>query len=191
MLTFLQIWGGAAYLLNKICFSLAERSLDARTNRFWRVWSWTVFLAGLPAWVAVFAVEHNWIATAVESGGAPAMIVGLIITLRGHGSEPRWLDLLAKYAVVFGLAASFYDFGGINTLNQWYELAIAAGFLVGTYQLAKDRPQGYFWYILGNVACSALMFNQGYHILMLQQAVSLFFVVDAYRMRRRKPARRQ
>ncbi|MDD3313581.1 hypothetical protein [Pseudodesulfovibrio sp.] len=191
MLTFLQIWGGAAYLLNKICFSLAERSLDARTNRFWRIWSWTVFLAGLPAWVAVFAVERNWIATAVESGGAPAMTVGLIVTLRGHGSEPRWLDLLAKYAVVFGLAASFYDFGGINTLNQWFELAIAAGFLVGTYLLAKDRPQGYFWYILGNVACSALMFNQGYQILMLQQAASLIFVIDAYRMRRRKMARNQ
>jgi len=191
MLTFLQIWGGAAYLLNKICFSLAERSHDARTNRFWRIWSWTIFLTGLPAWVAVFAVEHNWIATAVESGGAPAMIVGLIITLRGHGSEPRWLDLLAKYSVVFGLAASLYDFGGINTLNQWFELAIAAGFLMGTYLLAKDRPQGYFWYILGNISCSALMFNQGYQILMLQQAVSLIFVVDAYLMRRRKQARRQ
>jgi len=188
MLTILQIWGGLAYLLNKICFSLAERSADARTNRRWRLRSWTVFLAGLPAWVIVFAIEHNWIAAAVESGGVPAMAVGLIIALRGHGAEPRWLDRLARCSVVFGLVASLYDFGGITTLNQWLELAIAAGFLMGTYLLAKDRPRGYFWFMLGNVACSALMAIQGYHILMLQQAVSLVFVVDAYRQRRRARA---
>ncbi|WP_419785309.1 hypothetical protein [Pseudodesulfovibrio sp.] len=191
MVTFLQIWAGSAYLLNKILFSLAERSQDSQTYRVRRLWCWGVFLAGVPAWVIVFAFKHNWIATAVEAGGAPAMLVGLIIALRGHGSEPRWLDLLAKFSVVFGLAASFYDFGGINTLNQVFELLIAAGFLIGTYQLAKDRPQGYFWYVLGNLSCAALMLIQGYYILMAQQLVSLFFVADAYLMRRKRSAQIQ
>ena len=184
MLFILQLWGGAAYLMNKICFCLAERSRDRRANRRWRLWSWAIFLAGLPAWVAVFAMEHNWIAAAVESGGVPAMAVGLIIALRGHGAEPRWLDRLAKYSVVFGLGASLYDFGGITTLTQCLELAIAAGFLMGTYLLAKDRAHGYFWFMLGNVSCAALMAVQGYSILMAQQTLSLAFVADAYRQRR-------
>lgn len=187
----LQVWGGAAYLAHKICLSRAERSADNAANRRWRLWSWTVYLAGLPAWVAVFLIERNWIAAAVESGGGPAMVVGLVIVLRGRGAEPRWLDLLARFAVIAGLGASLLDFGGITTVNQVIELAIAAGFLMGTYLLAKDRPQGYFWFMLGNVCCSLLMGIQGYHILMLQQAVSLAFVIDAYRTRRKKRVRRE
>ena len=181
----LQVWGGAAYLAHKICLSRAERSADETANRRWRLRSWTVYLAGLPAWVVVFLAERNWIAATVEAGGGPAMAVGLVIALRGHGSEPRWLDHLARFAVAAGLGASLLDFGGITTATQVIELAIAAGFLMGTYLIAKDRPQGYFWFMLGNVSCSLLMGLQGYHILMLQQGVSLAFVVDACRTRRR------
>lgn len=184
----LQIWGGSAYLLNKICFSRAERSADARANRTWRLWSWGVYLAGLPAWVVVFSARHNWIAATVEAGGAPAMLVGFLVALRGHGGEPKWLDALARYAVVVGLGASCYDFGGITTVNQVLELLIAAGFLMGTYLMAKDRIAGCFWFMLGNVACAVLMGIQGDTVLMLQQAVSLVFVADAYRMRRRARA---
>ena len=49
--------------------------------------------AGLPAWMIVFVTENNWIAAAVESGGAPAMLVGLIIPRRGPGKGPRGLDI--------------------------------------------------------------------------------------------------
>ena len=191
MHTVLQVWGGAAYLTHKICLSRAERSADSKANRRWRLWSWTVYLAGLPAWVAVFLAERNWIAATVEAGGAPAMAVGLIIALRGHGGAPRWLDHLARFAVVAGLGASLLDFGGITTISQVIELAIAAGFLMGTYLLAKDRMHGYFWFMLGNVSCALLMGIQGYLILMLQQMVSLGFVIDAYRMRRRNRTGRQ
>ncbi|QGY40812.1 hypothetical protein GM415_11980 [Pseudodesulfovibrio cashew] len=180
----LQIWGGACYLLNKVCFSRAERSLTHEQNRTWRIWSWCVYLAGLPAWVIVLVSEHNWIAATVESGGAPAMTIGLVIALRGHGREPKWLDFLARYSVILGLGLSLYDFGGITTVNQVLELCIAAGFLMGTYLMAKDKIHGYFWLMLGNVSCSALMGIQHYYILMVQQLLSLFFVVDAYRTRR-------
>ena len=72
----LQIWGGAFYLLNKIFFSRAERDNAISRRRLWRIRSWVVYLVGLPAWVIVFISEHNWIAAGVESGGAPAMIMG-------------------------------------------------------------------------------------------------------------------
>lgn len=175
----LQIWGGVFYLLNKIFFSRAERSKNQRLRRVWRIRSWIVYLAGLPAWVVVFISEHNWIAAGVESGGAPAMTIGLIIAWRGHGNEPKWLDYVAKLSVLIGLALSFYEFGGIKTLNQALELGIAAGFLMGTYMMAKDKVQGYFWLMLGNVSCASLMGLEGFFVLMAQQTVSLF-VTDAY-----------
>jgi len=186
METILQLWGGASYLLNKICFSRAERSTSLEMNRTWRLRSWGIYLAGLPAWVTVFVTEHNWIAATVESGGAPAMAIGFIIALRGHGNEPRWLDRLARFSVVIGLGASLHEFGGITTLGQVFELAIAAGFLMGTYLMAKDNIRGYFWLMLGNVSCAALMGLQGYWILSAQQLVSLIFVIDACCSRRRK-----
>ncbi len=113
------------------------------------------------------------------------MIIGFIIALRGHGNEPKWLDYLARFSIFIGLGLSFYEFGGITTINQIFELCIAAGFLMGTYLTAKNKIHGYFWLMLGNVSCSALMGIQGYFILMVQQAVSLIFVVDAYRIRRK------
>lgn len=175
----LQFWGGACYLLNKVCFSRAERSMDPGTRRRWRIRSWSIYLAGLPAWVMVLSAEHNWIAAAVESGGAPAMAAGLIIALRGKGREPRWLDTLARVSVVFGMTLSCWEYGGIKTLTQLLELGIAAGFLLGTYLTARESIQGYFWLMLGNVTCAALMGLQGYYILSLQQLVSLIFVTDA------------
>ena len=85
----------------------------------------------------------------------------------------------------FGLGLSLYEFRGINTLNQFLELGIAAGFLMGTYLLAKDNAHGYFWLMLGNVSCASLMGIQGFLILMIQQLISFVFVTDAYLVRRR------
>ena len=182
----LQIWGGLFYLLNKVFFSQAERSKTINGRKIWRIRSWIVYLAGLPAWVVVFISEHNWIAAGVESGGAPAMLVGLIIALRGHGAEPKWLDSISKISVLVGLALSVYEFGGIKNLSQFLELGIAAGFLMGTYMMAKDNAQGYLWLMLGNVSCASLMGIEGYFIFMTQQLVSLAFVTDAFLTRRKK-----
>ena len=183
----LQIWGGLFCLLNKVFFSQAERSKTIDDRKIWRIRSWIVYLTGLPAWVVVFVSEHNWIAAGVESGGAPAMLVGLIIALRGHGTEPKWLDSIAKLSILVGLAVSGYELGGIKNISQFLELGIAAGFLMGTYMMAKDNAQGYLWLMLGNVSCASLMGIEGFYILMTQQLVSLGFVTDAFIVRRNKP----
>lgn len=114
------------------------------------------------------------------------MMVGLIIAWRGRGKEPNWLNVVAKLSVGAGLLLSIHEFGGINTLGQLIELAIAAGFLMGTYMMAKDKAQGYFWLMLGNVSCATLMWMEGFFVLMAQQMLSLIFVTDAYRVRRHK-----
>ncbi len=182
----LQIWGGIFYLLNKICFSRAERSDTEKSRRTWRIRSWIVYLIGLPAWIIVFTCKDNWIAAGVETGGAPAMIIGLIIAHSGHGKEPWWLDAIAKITMVSGFMMSIYEFGGINTLFQILELGIAAGFLMGTYLMAKDNMYGYFWLILGNISCSLLMGIEGFFLLMAQQSLSLLFVIDACLVRYKK-----
>lgn len=92
--------------------------------------------------------------------------------------QPLWLDQLSILAV--GLGLSFYNFRGITSLNQLLELGIAAGFLIETYQLAKENPQGYLWFIVGNMSCALLMGREGFLLLMMQQIVSLAFVIDAY-----------
>ncbi len=189
MLTFiLQLWGGAFYLLNKLFFSRAERAINQQHQQKWMVRAWTAYLIGLPPWVLIFISERNWIAAAVESSGVPAMLIGLGAAWQGHHRLHKfaWLDYLARLMILVGLGASFYDFGGLATLNQFLEVGIAAGFLMGTYLLAKSKPQGYFWLILGNISAAFLMMRQRYFLLMLQQMMSLSLVIDAYRVQKQK-----
>lgn len=113
------------------------------------------------------------------------MISGLVIACRGHGAEPRWLNILTKISVIVGLVLSLYEYGGLTDATQLLEFGIAAGFLVGTYMMAQDSQQGYLWLMLGNITCAALMGLQGFYILMAQQLISLFFVVDAFLIRRK------
>ncbi|MAF81114.1 hypothetical protein CL628_03835 [bacterium] len=179
----LQVWAGVFYLLNKIFLSRKERT-EGVVKRRWHIAAWIAYPIGLPAWVIIFISERNWIAAAVESGGAPAMLMGLIIAIRGKGKEPRWLDFVALVAIVGGFGFSLWDFGGLTVLNQWLETGIVVGFLVGTYLLAKEIPSGYLWFMFMNVLTATLMFREQYYWLAGQQIVSLGFVIDAYRIQR-------
>ncbi len=192
----LQWIGGVFYLLNKIFLSLSERA-DHQGNvvrkRAWRIASWAVYLVGLPAWVIIFMDERNrnWIAASVEASGAPAMLLGLVLSIRGmEKGAPKWLDRSALICIPLGFSYSFYDFGGFYTLTQWLETALVMGFLIGTYLLAKERAFGYLWYVLMHVSCGWLMWIQGYSWLFIQQVASLAFILDAYLMTRRKEAMR-
>lgn len=184
----LQLWGGTYYLLNKLFFSKAERAVSIQYQGKWRIWAWSTYLIGLPPWVFIFISERNWIAAAVETSGVPAMLLGLSAALQGHTQLHgyAWLDRVAKLMITIGLGLSFYEFGGLVILNQFLELGIAAGFLMGTYLLAKAKAQGYFWLMVGNMSAALLMMRQGYFLLMTQQCISLVLVIDAYRVRSQK-----
>jgi len=184
--TFFQSWGAIFFLFNKVFLSISERASNNTRKKKWLVLSWIVYLIGLPVWIIVFISESNWIAACVETAGVPAMIIGLYNALNGHEKELIWLDYLAKIFVVIGLCVSMYDFGGIASIKQMLELGIASGFLIGTYCLAKQKQQqGYIWFIVGNVTCAILMGMEEFFILMIQQIVSLVFVMDAYLVNRR------
>lgn len=115
------------------------------------------------------------------------MLLGLVMAFRGTTKDPpAWLNRLAFVCAPFGLAVSCYDFGGLKTLNQWLEIGLVAGFLIGTYQLARDRASGYLWFVLMHVSCGWLMYIQGYPWLVAQQIASLGFILDAYVTRRQR-----
>lgn len=175
---FLQIWGGLCYLLNKVFLSFAENS---ENERVWRIYGWILYLVGLPAWVIILVGKHNWIAASIETGGAPSMLLGLIVAAKGIEQTPR---LLQKCAAIFafgllfcGVSYSLYDYRGITSVSQMLEICVMAGFLVGTYLLAKKNPNGWYWFILMNLAMGTLMAIQSKSFLAVQQAVSLCFVV--------------
>ena len=116
------------------------------------------------------------------------MFLGLVTAWRGSTDHPpRWLDWLALLCIVAGLAYSIYDFGGLHTVKQGLEIGLVAGFLIGTYQLAKEQAAGYLWYVLMHLSCGALMWIQDYKWLFIQQLASLVFILDAYRVARRNP----
>lgn len=184
----LQWIAGGGYLLNKICLAQSERARgDGKEEkvRRWRIISWITYLIGLPAWVIIFIGRRDWLAASLEAGGAPVMIFGLVVALRGRANAPpRWLELVVLFCIPFGLGYSIYDFGGITTMSQYLEVGLALGFLIGTYLLAKEKANGYLWYMPMHIACGGLMWIQNYRWLCLQQVVSLLFIVSAYRTAR-------
>lgn len=185
----LQIIGGVFYLLNKVFFSISERARNCGNQeraRSWRIAAWVVYLIGLPPWVILFIGRRNWIAAAVEAGGVPAMALGLVMAMKGQDYKPPvWLDRLAILGIALGFGYSLYDFGGLTSITQYLEVGLVVGFLIGTYQLAMERPSGYLWYVLMHCCCGALMGLQGYEWLLVQQVLSLVFIADAYLTRRR------
>ncbi|MDR2394379.1 MAG: multidrug transporter [Treponema sp.] len=178
---FLQVWGGVAYLLAKIFLSQAEGLQEDRT---WRLMGWAVYLIGLPAWVIVLASKQNWIASAIEAGGAPALVLGLVTAWKRLDQIPRWLDWFVKgityLMIVFGIAYSMYYFKGITTLSQMLEIGVTFGFLLGTYLLAKKNPAGWLLFAQMLICMALLMYLQDNMMLCVQQILSLVFVINGF-----------
>ncbi len=186
MEAFLQVWAGGFYLLNKVFLWMSERARrhgKTQEGRRWRIASWAIYLLGLPPWLVIFARESDWIAASLEAGGAPAMFLGLILAWRGSPSDPpKWLNWLTLAVIPLGVIYSVHDLGGFDQLGQYLELALVLGYLIGTRQLGLERANGYLWYMLMHLACGWLMWHQGLYGLFLQQAISLLFIADAYRV---------
>lgn len=190
MSIFLQLWGGVCYLLNKVLLSSSEGSSD---GRLLRLYGWSAYALGLPAWVIILASRHNWMAAAIEVGGGPAMALGIFLSLQRNRTAPPRVERLITYfsygMLMIGSAYSLYDFHGIRTLSQFCELGVMAGFLIGTNLLAKRNPQGWAWFALMNLSMGLLMMFNGKWLLVAQQVASLGFVCSGYvRAHREKSA---
>lgn len=177
--TFLQIWGGGCYLTNKILFALS----DGR-KRGVRIAGWIVYLLGVPPWVMILIAERNWIAASIEAGGVPSMLLGLYNACQPGNTSHRKLDVVASFftytALVVGVGFSLWERGGLTSLTQGLEIGVTVGFLMGSYLLAKRNPRGWLYFMLMNISMAALMTIQHKPILVVQQLLSLGFVIYGF-----------
>lgn len=180
---FLQIWGGACYLSNKILFSISENKNELSRRKL-KIFGWIIFILGVPAWVTILILNNNWIAASIEAGGIPAMILGLYNTIHHHQKPNRTFDRIVAFctysSLIFGLSFSFYLHGGITSISQILEIGVMVGFLFGSFLLAKNNSTGWLFFMLMNICMATLMLLQGKQVLMLQQLVSLCFVIYGY-----------
>jgi hypothetical protein len=177
----LQLWGGTGYLAAKILLSYAE---GLARDRKWRIAGWTAYLAGLPAWVVRLSVHKDWIAAAIEAGGAPSLVLGLVLAVKRIDHAPKALDRCVSafiyIMIVFGISYSLYLFKGITALSQILEFGVTIGFLIGTYLLARKKSTGWLFYALMLISMGVLMLIQGKIILVFQQAISLVVAVFGF-----------
>lgn len=187
----LQLWGGILYFLHKVFCSRYERTKrNPETAQRWRTRSWIVYIAGLPAVVALLLTKDNWIFAALEASAFPAMVLGLVLAIKRVSKDEidkklSRLDPFMYIAIGFGLGYSYHLFNGFTTLNQILEMGAAFGFLVGTYQQAKDDEKQYLSYIVMNLSAGILLWRENYIWFTLQQIASIAFIADAWLVRRR------
>lgn len=176
-----QILGGVFYLLNKIFLSLGERNGKKVLGKFnFKTWSWISFLIGLPFWLILFFIEKNYIALALESSAIPSLVLGLINSKGLNKKEPFWIKYFVIFSVIFGLYFSIDHNHGLNSLKQFSEIIMVSTFLIGTYYLAKGKNIGYLYYIFMHLSCIYLMHLNNFWFLVIQQIISIGFVLDAY-----------
>lgn len=180
---FLQCWAAGAYLCNKILFALAEAKVDALKRKM-KIIGWVVYIIGVPAWVIILVGKQNWIAASIEAGGLPAMFLGLYNTIHHNKKHNPWFTRIVTVctlaALLFGLGFSIHQHGGLSSLSQYLEMGVMAGFLLGSYLLARNNINGWLLFMLMNISMAWLMFMQQKHILGIQQLISLGFVLYGY-----------
>ena len=179
----LQIWGGSAYLANKILFAVAE-GRGQELKRKLKIYGWTLYLFGVPAWVIILLSDQNWIAASIEAGGVPSMFLGLYTVYQNSPSPNSVLDRIASSvtygAIMLGVSYSLLDYGGITTFSQLLEIGVMIGFLLGSYLLAKNKRSGWLFFMLMNGSMATLMIIQQKPLLAIQQVISLSFVIYGY-----------
>ncbi|MFC3025104.1 hypothetical protein ACFODT_14960 [Vibrio zhugei] len=177
---FLQLWGGLFYLVNKILFAIAEVQRSSQRQRRLKIVGWSIYILGVPPWVMILVGHDNWIAASIETGGIPAMAFGLYVLIKQdvvHSFYDRLTSLITYCFIILGVGYSFYEYGGITSINQWLELGVMVGFLLGGYLLAKARIGGWLCFAVMNLSMGTLMLIQGKPILAIQQTASLCFVL--------------
>ena len=178
----LQIWGGGFYLANKIFFSLSETKVDHKKNQF-KLLAWSAYIVGVPAWVILLVGKNDWIAASIEAGGIPAMLLGLYIAFYQKQASlliETSVKYITYFAIAFGIFISVQHYGGITSTSQFLEMGVTLGFLMGSYLMTQHNKNGYLFFMLMNLSMASLMFLQDKHILMVQQLISLAFVIYGY-----------
>jgi len=185
----LQIWGGTFYLSNKILLALSESRTGPAKRKF-NLSAWLTYLIGVPAWVAILVSHSNWIAASIEAGATPAMLLGLYNAYHDNKKPNKIFNnivtVITYSSIIFGLSYSINHNSGITSTSQILEIAMMLGFLLGSNYLARGNNIGWLFFMLMNLSTASLMLLQEKPILMVQQLLSLCFVIYGYNKARLK-----
>ena len=99
---------------------------------------------------------------------------------RPHKLFNSFVTLCTYSSLVFGFLYSLNLHGGITSISQILEVGVMLGFLLGSYFMAKNNPIGWLFFMLMNLSMAILMLLQDNPILMVQQLMSLFFVIYGF-----------
>lgn len=178
-----QIWGGVFYLTNKILFALSEDK-QPQTKKDLKITAWVIYILGVPAWVTILISHQNWIAASIEAGAIPSMLLGLYNTYTDNKKQHKWFNhfvaLCTYSSLAFGLIYSVIHNSGITSVSQVLEIGVMIGFLLGSYSIAKNNSVGWLFFMLMNLSMATLMLLQNKPILMVQQVISLCFVIYGF-----------
>jgi vacuolar-type H+-ATPase subunit I/STV1 len=178
---FLQIWGGIFYLLSKILLAASE---SMNGSKKFRIIGWFFYLIGMPAWIILLASKNNWVVAAIDLGGIPSMILGIVIAWKQNIQVNKILDIFVKsftfFMIILGTIYSIYYFHGITTFSQILEILVTFGFLFGSYLLAKNNPAGWLLFALMCICTGILMLIQDKTLLVFQQGISFVVVIVGY-----------
>jgi hypothetical protein len=177
----LQIWGGIGYLLAKILLATAESMNDSRKLR---IAGWSSYLVSVPAWIILMVGKNDWLVTGTDMGSIPTMILGIAAAWKRDTPVPKFFDAFAKIItylmIVLGFIYSIYYFHGIKTFTQILEILITIAFLLGSYLLAKQKPEGWLLYMLSGICMIILLLIQSKILLIFQQVISLIVEIIGY-----------
>ncbi len=113
------------------------------------------------------------------------MLLGLYNSYYENQQQQKLFTLIVVcctyVSLTIGLSYSIYHHAGITAISQVLEIAVMFGFLLGSYAIANNNAYGWCFFMLMNLSMAALMLLQGKTILMLQQLVSLGFVVYGFK----------
>ena len=186
----MEVVGAVLYLLNKIFFLLREiagSKGDQDAVTFWKISAWIAGLTGLPFVTYVLISERDWIFGWLELGVAPSMFVGLILAYSGSKKKvPVFVDRVVYVAIAVGLVCSLWDFGGLTETTQLLEMVAVVSFWLGSWQLAKDSPNGYLTYLPMFAAAGSLLYLQEHYWFARQQIASAIIVFAAYILARNR-----
>jgi hypothetical protein len=178
---FLQVWGGAGYLLAQLLLASAESMNKSRKRR---IAGWLSYLIGIPPWVILLISKNSWIVATIDLGSIPAMILGIATAWKHDAHVNKIFDRSVKIftflMIILGTSYSIYYFRGITTVSQILEIIVTFAFLSGTYLLAKKNPEGWLLFALMCLCMVILMFLQDKILLVVQQGISFIVVITGY-----------
>lgn len=190
LLNLLQIFAGGFYFLNKV-FLLLVYLVPNKRIKTTNILASIVYPFGLPFWIIIFYLEKDFIALSLELGGLFSMILSIRTSTKGKDNKTVLYEKICLYItfffLVFGTFSSLYTHSGITSFTQVLEIFIVVGFLVGTYKMARQSSEVYYWFSFMNLSCATLMLIQENPILFGFQICSLIcMVTGAYLSRKNK-----